>query len=224
MEWIRLVHDDEFGLHRQDGTSTSSFSGVNIENSLQQMQNVVGGVMNQSKAALANVGRSLHISGTMTSSAANSGATGNVADGTEDASMAQLQLGQSSSWTIESSSSSDTLSPLAKSHEDVEAGTAAGGDGSAPVAAPTTGGRKSNSLMSANNDSYSYTKKSRTSLPTEGIIRHMPMVLSEKLPMHGRLSSHAQLTLVILSAIVDRLDEDTTVSYTHLTLPTILRV
>ena len=206
MEWIRLVHDDEFGLHRQDGTSTSSFSGVNIENSLQQMQNVVGGVMNQSKAALANVGRSLHISGTMTSSAANSGATGNVADGTEDASMAQLQLGQSSSWTIESSSSSDTLSPLAKSHDDVEAGTAAGGDGSAPVAAPTTGGRKSNSLMSANNDSY--TKKSRTSLPTEGIIRHMPMVLSEKLPMHGRLSSHSQLTLVILSAIVDRLDED----------------
>ena len=209
MEWMRLVHDEEFGLHRQGGTSTSSFSGVNIENSLQQMQNVVGGVMNQSKVALANVGRSLHISGTMTSSAANPDVTGNVTDGTDDTrpSIAQLQLGQSSSWTIESSSSSDTLSPLAASHDDVEAGTAAGDNGAAPANAPTTGGRKSNSLMSTNNDSF--TRRSRTSFPTKGVIRRMPMVLTEKLfPMHGRLSSHAQLTLLILSAIVDRLDED----------------
>lgn len=207
VEWIRFVHDDEFGLHRQDGTSSSSFTGVNIENSLQQMQNVVDGVMTQSKAALANVGRSLHISGTVASSAVDADVTGTVAVGPED--MAQLQngLGRSSSWTIESSGSSDTLSPLAAAHDDVEAGrVASGGGGVATVAAPARGGRKSNSLMSMNNDSF--TKRSRKSFPTKSI-RRMPMVLSEKLfPMHGRLSSHVQLALIILSAIIDRLDED----------------
>ena len=111
VDWIRQVHDDEFGLHRQDGTSSSSFTGVNIENSLQQMQNVVGGVVTQSKAALANVGRSLHISGAVLSSTTNPNVAGTVANESENAAQMQNDLGRSSSWTIESSGSSDTLSP-----------------------------------------------------------------------------------------------------------------
>ena len=206
VDWIRQVHDDEFGLHRQDGTSSSSFTGVNIENSLQQMQNVVGGVVTQSKAALANVGRSLHISGAVLSSTADANVAGTVADGSENAAHIQNDLGRSSSWTIESSGSSDTLSPLASAaHDDVEAGRVVGSDGVAN-APPARGGRKSNSLMSMN--SASFTKRSRKSFPTKSI-RRMPMGLSEKLlPMHGRLSSQVQLTLIILSAILEKLNED----------------
>jgi len=203
VDWIRRVHDDEFGLHRQDGTSSSSFTGVNIENSIQQMQNVVGGVVTQSKAALATVGRSLHISGAVLSSTAD--ANGTVARGSENMARVQNDLGRSSSWTIESSGSSDTLSPLAAAHDDVEAGGAVGGDG-AIADPPARGGRKINSLMSMNHDSF--TKRSRKSFPAKSI-RRMPMGLSEKLfPMHGRLSNHAQLTLMILSAIVGKLEED----------------
>lgn len=205
VDWIRAVHEDEFGLHRQDGTSSSSFTGVNIENSLQQMQNVVGGVVTQSKAALASVGRSLHISGSALSSTAEANVAGTVADGSENAVHIQSGLGRSSSWTIESSGSSDTLSPLAAAHDDVEAGRVVGSNGVAN--APTArGGRKSNSLMSMNSDSF--TKRSLKSFPAKNI-RRMPMRLSEKLfPMHGRLSSHVQLTLIILSAIIEKLDED----------------
>ena len=200
VNWIKCVHDDEFGLHRQDGTSSSSFTGVNIENSLLQMQNVVGGVVTQSKAALANVGRSLHISGGPLSSTADAHASG--ATGITDV---QNDLGRSNSWTIESSGSSDTLSSLVAAHDDVEAGNVLGSDGVAN-APPARGGRKSNSLMSMNSDSF--TKRSRKSFPAK-TIRRMPMGLSEKLfPMHGRLSSHVQLTLIILSAIIEKLDED----------------
>ena len=205
VDWIRAVHDDEFGLHRQDGTSSSSFTGVNIENSLQQMQNVVGGVVTQSKAALANVGRSLHISGGVLSSTADAHALGAVTDESDNGAHIQNDFGRSNSWTIESSGSSDSLSPLAAGHDDVEAGKVVGSDGVAN-APPARGGRKSNSLMSMNSDSF--TKQSRKSIPAKSI-RRMPMGLSEKLfPMHGRLSSHVQLTLIILSAIIEKLDED----------------
>ena len=219
VEWIRRVHNDEFGLHRTDESNTS-LSG-NIENSLQQVQNVVNQSLSVSRAALVNVGRSLHFSSGGASSVAAAAAAQVEQQQRLGADGNGQGLGRSSSWTIESSGSTETISPVAAdtalSEEgvatptfdvDVESGAKPSEfskeEGDKPAAA-TRGGRKSKSLSAINNN---ISRKGQKSFQLKSI-RRLPMQHTERLfPLHGRLSSHAQLSLLILSAVIDKLEED----------------
>ena len=213
VEWIRRVHNDEFGLRRTE--SNASFSN-NIENSLQQVQNVVNQSLSVSRAALVNVSRSFHIS------SGGGGGGGGAGEGTSAAAAFQSldeeqrnELGRSSSWTIESSGSTETITPVAADSStntasassdsqifdvDVESGNPTEGEPSAAM-----GERRSRSFSAINNTS---SRKRQKSSHMKSLLR-LPMENTERLfPLHGRLSSHAQLILVTLSAIIEKLEED----------------
>ena len=204
IEWIRRVHNAEFGLHRTD-ESNGSFSG-NIENSLQQVQNAVNQSLSVSRAALANVGRSLHISG-------GGGGTSAVAQLQDLDDEQENGLSRSSSWTIESSGSTETISPMATDTNIAAASSIsltsdADVENSLPMqersnSAP--GGRTSRSLSAIKTNT---TRRRQKSFQIKSL-RRLPMEHTERLfPLHGRLSSHAKLVLLILSAVIDKLEED----------------
>jgi len=204
IEWIRRVHNSEFGLHRTD-ESNGSFSG-NIETSLQQVQNAVNQSLSVSRAALANVGRSLHISG-------GGGATPAVAQLQDLNDEQENGLSRSSSWTIESSGSTETISPMATdTNNAVASSTSLTSDVDAENALPmleksntAPGGRKSRSLSAIKTNT---SRRRQKSFQIKSL-RRLPMEHTERLfPLHGRLSSHAKLVLLILSAVIDKLEEE----------------
>ena len=207
VRWIVGAHEEGFGGLRR-GESGASLGGPGVfdlnfdfDQPAQLVQSAVHASLSASRAALAWGGRSIHHLSALPRRAGGEGEGEGEGEPPPDA--ARYPVG-SDPWTIRESASLDTIetapSPQQLSSTDAdedEADVERGAEGTKGQEGRGRDepGRRRQSLFRPGSKAQ--------------LVRRLPTQHMERLfPMHVRLSSHATQTLLILSAIVERLEDD----------------